>query len=74
MPVHATFDNTTLADIEGYRISACFQPALGFNGAFHIYIHEAISADQDFAPIDMSVPDAAIGPKSGTLTFQDGAN
>src|SRR5215510_10978786 len=69
MSVHATFDNTTFKNIEGYKIAACFQTENGFNGAFFIYIQELLSAEDNFIPIKMDDPEKEA--KRGTLKFYD---
>jgi hypothetical protein len=74
--VNASFDNITLNNIEGYKISACLQAGFGFNGAFFVYIEELISANapKGLAAVDMSTPDPAAGPKTVNLRITDTAN
>lgn len=58
--------------IEGYRISAFFSPAAGFNGNFYIFIHELVAEQDEFKPISLTNTNG--GRNTGTLSFNDQAN
>jgi len=78
MAINATFapaigeGGFTLENIEGYRMSAFFHPANGFNGNFYVYVQELISDQDDFKSVNLA--GNANGNIVGILSFTDHRN
>jgi hypothetical protein len=65
----ASFAGVTMKNIEGYRISVCLTPLIGFQGHFYVYIWDRMEAGTAF---EEKVDAGEEGkPKRGTLELAD---
>lgn len=65
----ASFDGATYKNIEGYRISACLTPTIGFQGNFYVYLWDRMEAGTPFeSAVDVGPEGKA---KVGTLEIVD---
>lgn len=71
--ITASFNGVEFKSIEGYRISCCLTPGVGFGGRFYVYIDERRQAQTPFEkPIKVSDrSDEQVKPVRGTLSIKD---
>ncbi len=72
--ITASFNGVEFDSIEGYRISCCLTPGVGFGGRFYVYIDERRQAPTPFEKAikvsDRSDP-KQVKPVRGTLSIKD---
>jgi hypothetical protein len=54
MPMTATFPGAKFTNsVTGYRVSLCYQPGLGFQGQFYVYVHVRVDASTEPGVVDL---------------------